>query len=109
MISAQLSNFTKGWFVGDFAPTLCRPQVVEVAVKKFRAGETEAAHFHKIATEYTVVISGRVRMFEREWKEGDVVVAEPGDKTSFTALTDAVLTVVKFPGAPHDKYLVSDS
>ena len=79
MISAQLSNFTKGWFVGDFA------------------------------TEYTVVISGRVRMFEREWKEGDVVVAEPGDKTSFTALTDAVLTVVKFPGAPHDKYLVSDS
>ncbi len=99
MISAQLSNFTKGWFVGDFAPTLCRTQV----------GETEAAHFHKIATEYTVVISGRVRMFEREWKEGDVVVAEPGDKTSFTALTDAVLTVVKFPGAPHDKYLVSDS
>lgn len=56
-----------------------------------------------------MVISGRVRMFEREWKEGDVVVVEPGDKTSFTALTDAVLTVVKFPGAPHDKYLVSDS
>lgn len=39
MISAQLSNFTKGWFVGDFAPTLCRTQAVEVAVKNSEQGK----------------------------------------------------------------------
>lgn len=106
MQSAKLDDFKKGWFIGNFAPSLNRTEAVEVAVKRFLAGESEAPHFHRIATEYTVVVSGFVRMFNRDWTAGDVIVAEPGDVTGFVALTDAVLTVVKLPGAPHDKYIV---
>ena len=96
---------TKGWFVGDFSPTLLRTRDVEIAVKHYRVGDTEAAHQHKIAREFTVVVSGTVRMNGRDFGPGDIVIVEPGEVTDFCVLTDAVTTVVKFPGAPDDKYL----
>jgi len=46
MQTAQLKETTKGWFIGDFAPPLLRTRDVEVAVKHYRAGDSEAAFFH---------------------------------------------------------------
>jgi mannose-6-phosphate isomerase-like protein (cupin superfamily) len=104
MRTYRLSTMTKGWFIGDFAPTAHRTRDVEVAVKHYSAGDAEAAHLHKIACEFTVVVSGTVRMNERDFSSGDIIVVEPGEATDFYALTDAVTTVVKLPGAPDDKY-----
>ena len=52
----------KGWFVGRFTPTVLSTNDVEVAVKHYKKGDYESAHYHKIATEVTVIISGRVKM-----------------------------------------------
>jgi len=104
MRTARIEEMTKGWFVGDFSPTLQSTRDVEVAVKHYRAGEKEAAHFHKIAREFTVVVTGSIRMSGRDFHAGDIIVIEPGEATDFQALTDAVTTVVKIPGAPNDKY-----
>jgi hypothetical protein len=101
----RLNDMTKGWFVGDFAPTSHATQSVEVGVKRYNAGDYEAAHYHKIATEITLIVSGRVRMFGKEWGEGDIIVIEPNETTDFTALTDVVNVVVKTPGALNDKYI----
>lgn len=108
MKRAQLSDMVKGWFVGNFEPTLYRTNDVEVAVKSYCAGEAEGAHYHKIATELTVVISGSVRMNNVVYSQGDIIVMEPSDVTDFEALTDAVNVVVKVPGANNDKYLKED-
>jgi hypothetical protein len=106
MKNYRLDDMTKGWFVGGFAPAAHSTQSVEVGVKHYRAGDHEAAHYHKVATEITLILSGRVRMFGKEWGEGDILVVEPHEATDFTALTDAVNVVVKTPGALDDKYLV---
>jgi len=106
MRTARLEEMTKGWFVGDFKPTLQATREVEVAVKHYRAGDAEVAHYHKIAREFTVIVSGTVRMSGRNFHTGDIVVIEPGEATDFHAVTDAVTTVVKIPGAPDDKYIV---
>lgn len=107
MKTAHLDDMLKGWFVGAFAPTALATESCEVAVKRYRAGEREDAHFHKIATEVTLVLSGVVRMAGKEWGAGDIIVLSPGEITDFEALTDAVNVVVKIPGASSDKYLVS--
>ncbi|NFO10200.1 hypothetical protein FDB29_03560 [Clostridium botulinum] len=106
MYTSNLNDMTKGWFLGNFEPTLYSTNDVEVAVKSYKSGESEEAHYHKIATEITVVVSGIVRMNGIEYKQGDIIVIEPNDKTDFYAVTDAVNTVVKIPGANDDKYLV---
>lgn len=106
MNSAKLQDMVKGWFVGGFTPTAFNTDACEVAVKHYQAGEREAAHYHKIATEITLVLSGSVVMAEQTWVAGDIIVLEPGDITAFEAKSDAVTVVVKVPGALDDKYLV---
>ena len=105
MNTGKLQDMFKGWFVGDFDPSLLRTDACEVAVKSYKAGDSEELHHHKVATEVTLILSGRVHMCGKEWGEGDIVVLEPGEATDFVALTDAVNVVVKTPGAKNDKYL----
>ena len=106
MRTAKLKNMERGWFVGNFTPTLCATNDVEVAVKQYCRGDAEQSHYHKIATAFTVVISGKVRMNGEEYVQGDIIIMEPGDVTDFEALEDTVNVVVKIPGANDDKYLV---
>jgi len=104
MKASRLEQMTRGWFVGDFTPTLFKTREVEVAVMRYHAGDSEPKHFHKIATELTVITQGEVEMNGRRYVAGDIVVMEPGEATDFKAITDAMTTVVKIPGAVNDKY-----
>lgn len=108
MKKARLEDMVKGWFVGNFEPTLYKTNAVEAAVKVYKAGDHEDAHYHKIATELTVIVSGKVRMNGVEYGPGDIIVMEPGEVTDFEALTDAVNAVVKLPGANNDKYAAEE-
>lgn len=100
----SLENMIKGWFVGNFEPSLFKTNDVEVGVKKYLAGDYENAHFHKIATEFTVIISGVVEMNGIQYVENDIIKIIPGVSTNFKAITDSVTVVVKLPGANNDKY-----
>lgn len=105
MRTAKLKDMKKGWFIGNFEPTLLKTNDCEVAVKEYKAGDYEEKHYHRIATEFTLVLDGTIRMFGQEFEAGDIIVAEPGDATDFSALTDARNVVVKIPGANNDKYI----
>ena len=105
----KLEEMKGGWFVGDFTPTIVPTGEVEVAVKSYAAGASEARHYHKVAREITVIVSGKVRMNGVECGSGDIVVVEPGEATDFQALEDTVTTVVKMPSAKDDKYLAEES
>ena len=109
MQCAKLDGMVRGWFVGDFSPTLARTGDAEVAVQRYEGGSYEARHFHKIATEITVIVSGAAEMNGVRYETGDIVVINPGEATDFRALTDVVTTVVKLPGAKNDKYVCSDT
>jgi quercetin dioxygenase-like cupin family protein len=101
----KLDDMVKGWFVGHFTPTVLTTDAFEVGVKMYKKGDREAAHHHKLATELTVVATGRVTMFGREFGPGDIVTVEPGESTAFEALEDTVTVVVKTPSLPNDKYV----
>jgi hypothetical protein len=101
----RLEQMVKGWFVGAFSPTAYSTEVCEVAVKKYRAGENESAHYHKVATEVTLILNGEVRMMGQIWRENDIITLYPGEVTDFEAITDAITVVVKTPCVLGDKYL----
>ena len=67
----------KGWFVGNFEPTLIKTNDVEVAVKSYNKGDYEDKHYHIIATELTVIFQGWVKMNGVEYQKGDIIVMEP--------------------------------
>jgi quercetin dioxygenase-like cupin family protein len=105
MNKVNLKDFIKGWFVGNFSPSLIQTNDVEVAVKKYKAGDYESAHYHKIATEITAIISGEVEMNGIRYNADDIIVIEPNERTDFKCLTDVITVVVKYPGASNDKYI----
>ena len=105
MRHARLEDMVRGWFVGDFEPTVLRTGAAEVGVRHYRKGDAETTHHHRVATEVTAVITGEVRMRDQTYRAGDVIVIEPWEATDFEALSDAITVVVKVPGARDDKYL----
>jgi len=105
MKTYRLDDMTKGWFVGNFDPAVLKTDAAEVAVKSYTSGTVEAKHYHKVAPEVTLIVSGSVRMNEDHYGAGDIILIEPGEATDFEALSDVTTVVVKLPSVAGDKYL----
>jgi hypothetical protein len=103
---SRIEDMTNGWFVGAFEPSVMWTDACEVAVKRHNAGYWDEDHYHQIATETTVVVSGKGRMMDRDCGAGDVIVVEPGETSNFLAITDVIIVVVKIPSVQGDKYLL---
>lgn len=110
----EIKNFTGGWFVGNFSPTLFSSKEVEVACKDYEAGIVEKAHYHKIATELTLVTEGFAKFVinpgtleetEKTIFPGQIATIEPGTIVQFHALTNVKTVVVKYPSVKNDKFL----
>lgn len=105
MIKSHLSEYKNGWLLGDFSPAVIQTNDFEVCVKTFKVGDRETSHYQIIATEITVVLSGKVRMGEILLVEDEILVIEPGEVADFEALSDCKVLGIKFPSVPQDKVL----
>lgn len=104
MDTYNLKNYTNGWFIGNFIPTIIDNNNFEIAIKRYNANDKESAHYHKVATEITVIVSGKVMMNNTIYNENDIIVIYPNEKTDFVCLTDVVTCVIKMPSVMGDKY-----
>ncbi len=102
----NLTNFTKGWFIGNFEPTLFNTDDFEIAVKHYKLGDYEPSHYHKISTEFTVIVEGTVLMNDIEYTKNDIITINPNEVTDFNCLTDVTTVVVKIPSSKDDKYII---
>ena len=101
----NLSQFTRGWMVGDFSPSIIRTKDFEFMVRSYKAGENEARHVHKVADEITVVVSGKFHMNGEDLVAGDVIHLSPGDSADFACIEDGSTAVIKTPSVMGDKYI----
>jgi quercetin dioxygenase-like cupin family protein len=104
----KVEDFFKGWFIGDFSPSLFKNTHFEVAVKFFQKGEVEPAHKQIIATEITVVIEGTIRLADSLFERGDVISIPPHEVADFESITDSSLVCIKFPSIPNDKVVIDE-
>lgn len=102
----KLENFTKGWVVGNFLPSVHLTDAFELGVKFFRKGDVEPSHKQIVATEVTVVVSGEIRLAKEFFFAGDVISIPPGEIADFESLTDSCVVCIKFPSIPEDKVTI---
>ena len=95
----------RGWFVGDFPRAVYKTTGVEVAYQINYQGEKHPKHYHKIATEINLILSGHVIMSGEHYRAGEGVVFAPGEICECEYLEDTASVVVKVPGPLNDKYL----
>lgn len=105
MIKNNLNTFIKGWFIGNFEPTLFDTTDFEISIKRYNKDDYEESHIHRISTEYTVIISGDVEMNGIKYFENDIITILPNELTDFKCLSDVVTCVIKIPSTKNDKYL----
>lgn len=105
MKKIKLSDYFRGWFVGDFEPTLFKSKDIEIAIQRYKKDHIEPKHFHKIATEITFMIKGSALFNDELLNEDEGIIISPGEVNVFKAVTDCKTLVVKFPSVPKDKYL----
>lgn len=101
----KLDEKTRGWFVGNFDNAIYKCEQFEVAVKRYKAGDSEQKHVHKVATELSLVVEGEVIMNGVHHYKDDIIILDPGDATDFKAVVDTIMCVVKIPSVMGDKYL----
>jgi len=108
VIVKKLSEMTGGWFIGDFSPNVLRVKDFEVGVlTRTKAGQKWDKHYHKLATEYNVLISGKMILSGVELNPGDIFVLEPFEIADPEFLEDCVLVCVKTPSCTTDKYIIN--
>ena len=100
----KLDNMFKGWFIGDFEPSLFNADF-EDGVKEYKSGDKEQKHYHKLAKEFTVIISGKVKMNDIEYIKGDIIQIDENESTDFECIEDTITVVVKTKSIKNDKYI----
>jgi len=106
MIKRNIKDFIRGWFVGDFDPSLYKTGDIEVGYKTYKAGDEEEAHVHKVAVEITLITKGKVLMNDVEYVVGDIIVVLPNEVVKFKAIEDSENVVIKLPSVKGDKCIV---
>lgn len=106
MIIRKLSEMIRGWCIGDFEPSIIRTKDFELGILRHKKNEEWSRHYHKIATEYNILLSGSMRVCDEELSSGDIFVIQPNEIAEPKFHEDCVIVCVKIPSVPGDKYIV---
>lgn len=106
MIIRNLSEFTRGWFIGDFSPSVLQSKDFEVGILKHPKGQKWAYHYHAVATEYNVLLSGKMIIQGITIEPNTVFVLSPNEISDSEFVEDCTILCVKTPSIPGDKFLV---
>lgn len=106
MIHGKLSEMHRGWFIGDFEPSLHKTSGFEVGVLTHLKGEKWDAHYHKLGTEFNVLVKGSMNVCDTELAAGDTFVIEPYEVADPTFYEDCTIVCVKIPSNTKDKYKI---
>lgn len=106
MIVSKLEDYTRGWVIGDFLPSVLRTKGFEVGVLKHYKDEKWSAHYHSVSTEYNILIEGSMNVCGKELIKGDVFIIEQNEVADPTFHEDCTIVCIKVPSAIGDKHLV---
>jgi len=104
MKTYKISDFHRGWFMGNFDPSILKTEQFEVGLLTHKQGEVWPKHYHAIATEYNLLVSGSMIINETKIKPGDIFVLEPYQIADPIFLEDCTVLCVKVPSISGDKY-----
>lgn len=97
----------KGWYVGKFEPNLIKSDNYEFGFKHIFKGTKPDYHYHKVKTEYTILIEGKILLE----KSGQIILPittvklEPFEKNDQYFLEDSIILIINTPSIKNDKYL----
>jgi quercetin dioxygenase-like cupin family protein len=106
MIIKKLTEYFRGWVIGDFEPSILRTKEFEIGILTHKKDEHWPKHYHKIATEYNILVSGKMILSDSCLNSGDIFIINPNEVSEPIFVEDCTIVCIKIPSVPGDKYLV---
>lgn len=103
---ASTNDMTRGWFIGNFEPSILKTDKFEIGVLHHKAGEKWPFHIHDESVEYNALISGSMNLNGTIYNSGDFFLFDKGHPAVPIFLTDCIVVCVKVPSAPSDKRVI---
>ena len=104
----KLKDMVRGWFIGNFEPSVYKTEDFEVAVMLHPKDQQWPAHYHKLATEINLVLEGRLIIQDQLLVKDDIFIIHPFEVVKPQFLEDCRILVVKTLSIPNDKYIVKE-
>ena len=102
----KVDEMHRGWFIGNFDPSVLKTKDFEVGVLTHKQGEVWPKHYHAISTEYNVLLSGKMTICGQDIFPGTIFVLEPNEVADPVFHEDCKVLCVKVPSVIGDKYEV---
>lgn len=102
----DLKEFWRGWFIGNFEPSLLKTDQFEVGLLTHAQGELWPKHYHAEHTEYNLLVKGKMNICGELINTGELFVLEPNEIADPEFLEDCIVLCVKQPSVPGDKHEV---
>lgn len=100
----NIKNMTRGWFIGNFEPSILRTKDFEVGLLTHKKGEVWPKHYHALAVEYNVLIEGSMTVQGTKINPGDIFVFDPMEIADPVFHEDCKVLCVKVPSVIGDKH-----
>jgi hypothetical protein len=96
----------RGWFIGDFSPSVLKTKKFEVGYLSHKKNEKWETHYHKKSIEYNLLVKGKMKINGKTINKGEIFVFKKGEICSPVFLKNCEIVVVKVPSLPTDKFVV---
>jgi len=104
----KLENMYKGWFVGNFEPSVFKTELFEVGTTLHPKGSSWDIHYHKKGTEITWLIKGKIKIQNKILKTGDIFIIHPWEIVNPEFLEDSEVLIIKTPSNTNDKFVIEN-
>jgi quercetin dioxygenase-like cupin family protein len=106
MIKHNLTEFWRGWFIGNFEPAVLKTNQFEVGLLTHKKGEIWPKHYHAQHTEYNLLVKGSMYICGSKIEEGEIFVLEHNEVADPYFYEDCLILCIKQPSIPGDKHEV---
>jgi quercetin dioxygenase-like cupin family protein len=91
---SRIENFSEGWIIGDFSPSILRTRNFEVGLLLCKKGKEWPSRFHTESSKYILLIEGLMVINDQLIHPGDLFVLSPHEPTRPEFLENSRILVV---------------
>jgi dTDP-glucose pyrophosphorylase len=104
--SIDINNYTRGWLIGDFQPSIQRTNDFEIGLLQHAKNEKWGFHYHKKSIEINVLAKGSMIVNGKRINVNDIFIFNQNIISCPLFLEDCEIICIKLPSSPNDKYII---
>ena len=102
----KLEDMFRGWFIGNFEPSVSKQETFEVGYLLHKKGEIWDTHYHNNIKEINLLVSGKMIVNDITINKNEIFIIDSKTIASPIFLEDCYIICIKIPSFKGDKIII---